>query len=257
MSGRLFRGKILTNCVTLQWCHMVPQYLCLPDLSWPWPIGPLAHGQPATVSNIFTVSPCASSQSVDLSKRGIPLACRVQRPATLYSMSWSETKWQNMPKQSKTYKTYKTSIISMTALGVIKQTAGKCFKGNCALFGRCWVRSELATFILWDAQARRIQELIKMIKSRPCSKWWIRSQVSGRRSSGDGKKMCQSLRIFDQITDVNSTVQDEATLVDGLLTFMVDDLLIPEFGLCTVDFQHHLVAKSNWCHVFEQATLRC
>ena len=56
-------------------------------------------------------------------------------------------------------------------------------------------------------------------------------QVSGRRSSGDGKKMCQSLRIFDQITDVNSTVQDEATLVDGLLTFMVDDLLIPEFGL--------------------------
>ena len=51
-----------------------------------------------------------------------------------------------------------------------------------------------------------------------------------------------SLRIFDQITDVNSTVQDEATLVDGLLTFMVDDLLIPEFGLRTVDFQHHLVS---------------
>ena len=70
-------------------------------------------------------------------------------------------------------------------------------------------------------------------------------QVPGRRSSGDEKKMCQSLRIFDQITDVDSTVQDEATLVDGLLAFMVDDLLIPEFGLCTVDFQHHLVAKSN------------
>ena len=51
----------------------------------------------------------------------------------------------------------------------------------------------------------------------------------------------KSLRIFNQISNVNSTLEDETTLFNCLFTFMVDHLLVPKFCLCAIDFQHDLM----------------
>ena len=53
----------------------------------------------------------------------------------------------------------------------------------------------------------------------------------------------KSLRIFNQISNVNSALEDEATLFNCLFTFMVDHLLVPKFCLRAIDFQHDLMVK--------------
>ena len=52
--------------------------------------------------------------------------------------------------------------------------------------------------------------------------------------------MVDSLGVFDEIPDVYPALQDETTLLDGLLPLVVDHLLVPEFVLGPVDFQHNL-----------------
>ena len=55
----------------------------------------------------------------------------------------------------------------------------------------------------------------------------------------------KSLRIFNQISNVNSALEDETTLFNCLFTFMVDHLLVPKFCLRAIDFQHDLMVDSG------------
>ena len=69
-----------------------------------------------------------------------PVGCKVRQLFTTWVGQKHEDKrwkkWQNVPKQSKTYETeqFWTKHESSPWLPVVKQTTAKCLKGNCAFF---------------------------------------------------------------------------------------------------------------------------
>lgn len=99
-----------------------------------WPIRRLAHWQTATVSTMFTGFTLCLFPVCGLEQARNTFSLQGATPGNSLQHELIRNK---VTKHAKTIQTYSKTSISVTALGVIKQTAGKCFKGNCALFGRC------------------------------------------------------------------------------------------------------------------------